>query len=270
MRGRACGICAGAGACGRGALLQVDWFGSPFADGSRGAPAEAKATDEATAEALTASGQSPGVAGGIGRAASAALDRAAACPSSKAGAWPGCVSVVAAADNWLWAAWGDGGTAVALVALAAVGYCSLLGCARSTLKARTQATPRKRERDINPFLNAPFVFRRLGQEALPCSALALCPNHLAPNRWRSGQRCNGTTLRRRPPWLRPFTLLYPCMLLSLMLLLLLMVRRLRPPNLHMLRLATATMAAWTAAAVAIAAESATAALTEAKTLRSSL
>jgi hypothetical protein len=103
--------CLGVGPC----LFQVDWFGAPFAGGCLSstavveataeatAEAMAEATAEATAEASAPSGKSPRVA--LGRAA----------------AWPGCGAAVAAADDWLRVAWGDGGTAVALVLLAAVG-----------------------------------------------------------------------------------------------------------------------------------------------------
>jgi hypothetical protein len=92
---------------GRGALSQVDWFGAPFAGGCLSSTAvveaTAEATIEATAEASAPSGQSSRVA--LGRAA----------------AWPGRGAAVAAAYDWLRVAWGDGGTGVALVLLAAVG-----------------------------------------------------------------------------------------------------------------------------------------------------
>jgi hypothetical protein len=102
-------------------FVQVDWYGLPFAGGDL---LNSARLARETAEPSSSPERSPSTNRRHRRRGGPRTkekddeddddENAARAP------WPGIVAIVVAMDQWLWAAWADGGTTVALVALAAV------------------------------------------------------------------------------------------------------------------------------------------------------
>jgi len=111
--------------------MQVDWYGLPFEGGdSLSSAIQGRNIAEQSSRSPNAS---PSRSRNRRRGGSRTNDdgdnddddngsnsSSSSSSSSSREAWPGFVALIVAMDQWLWAAWADGGTTVALVALAVV------------------------------------------------------------------------------------------------------------------------------------------------------